>query len=114
LSILILRPITLHFPRLHRPSLHLSIYADYSGSATSPPGKRQVGYLAVLTENTHRFSILHWASHRPSSVCRGSTAGELLVLADACAASLDARLLIQDLLDQRIPIDAYTDSDTTY
>jgi len=59
LAILTRRPITLHFPRLHRPSLRLNIYADYSGSATSPPGKRQVGYLAALTDNTHRFSLLH-------------------------------------------------------
>jgi len=114
LAILTRRPITLHFPRLHRPSLRLSIYADYSGSAKSPPGKRQVGYLAALTDNTHRFSLLHWASHGPRRVCRGSTAGELLALADAYAASLDVRLHLQELLDQRIPIDAYTDSATTY
>jgi len=44
LAILTRRPITLLFPRLHRLSLRLSIYADYSGSAMSPPGKRQVGY----------------------------------------------------------------------
>jgi len=114
LAILTRRPITLHFPRLHRPSLRLSIYADYSGSATSPPGKRQVGYLAALTDDTHRFSLLHWASHHPRLVCSGSTAGELLALADAYAASLDVRLFLQELLNQRIPIDAYTDSAMTY
>jgi len=99
LAILTGRPITLHFPRLHRPSLRLSIYADKSGSATSPPGKRQVSYLAALTDNTLRFSLLHWASHRPRGVSRGSTAGELLALADACAASLDVRPLLQELLN---------------
>ncbi|OSX74435.1 hypothetical protein BU14_0289s0014 [Porphyra umbilicalis] len=76
-------------------------------------GKRHVSYLAALTDNTHRFSLLHWASHRPRGVSRGSTAGELLALADACAASLDVRPLLQELLNHRVPIDAYTDSATT-
>jgi len=114
LAILTRRPITLHFSRLHRPSLRLSIYADYSGSATSPPGTSQVGYLAALTDNTHRFSLLHWASHRPRRVCRGSTAGELLASADTYAASLVVRPLLQELLNKRVPIDASTDSATSY
>eukprot|EP00168_Porphyra_purpurea_P021343 TRINITY_DN9469_c0_g1_i1.p1 TRINITY_DN9469_c0_g1~~TRINITY_DN9469_c0_g1_i1.p1 ORF type:complete len:238 (-),score=47.21 TRINITY_DN9469_c0_g1_i1:131-844(-) len=79
-----------------------------------PPGKRQVGYLAALTDDTHCFSLLHLASHRSGRVCRGSTAGELLALADAFAAALDVRLLLQELLGQRVPIAAYIDSATAY
>lgn len=114
LSILHHRPITLSFPKLDRPTLRVSVYADYSGSTVSAFAKRQVGYIIILTDNTHRFAPLHWASHRPSRVCRGSTAGELLALADAVAASLDIRQLLEELLDQRVPLDAYTDSATAY
>lgn len=107
-------PLTLHFPKLNRASLQLTVYADYSGSALSSVAKRQVGYLAALTDDTRRFALLNWASHKPSRVCRGSTAGELLALADAFAAALDIRQLLQELLAQRVPIHTYTDSATAY
>jgi len=83
-------PIALQYPMLDLPSLQVSFFADYSGSATSPLPKRQIGYLVALVDSSHRFSLLHWASHRPHRVCRGSCAGELLALADAVAAALDA------------------------
>lgn len=73
-----------------------------------------MGYILVLTDSTHRFAPLEWASHKPHRVCRGSTAGDLLALADAYAASLDIRTLLQELLSQRVPIDLYSDSATAY
>ncbi|OSX78425.1 hypothetical protein BU14_0109s0025 [Porphyra umbilicalis] len=88
-------PISLHYPPLDPASLCLDVYADYSGSATSPLDRRQLGYLIALVDASRRFSLLHWASHRPHRVCRGSCAGELLALADAVAAALDVRLLLQ-------------------
>jgi len=76
--------------------------------------KRQVGYLVALTDSSRRFSLLHRVSDRPHRVCRGSTAGELLALADAVAACLDVRQLFQELLSIRVPLDGYTDSATAY
>jgi len=114
ISILTNRDVTLHFPRLDPSSLRLFIYADYSGSTLSPLPRRQVGSLVLLTDASARFCLLHLASHRPHRVCRGSTAGELLALADAVAAALDVRLLLHELLSRRIPMDAYTDSATAY
>lgn len=107
-------PLTLHVPRLDRASLQLAVYADYSGSALSSVAKRQVGYMAALTDNTNRFAFLNWASHKPSRVCRGSTAGELLALADAFAAALNIRQLLQELLARRVSIHVFTDSATAY
>jgi len=107
-------PISLHYPPLDPASLCLDVYADYSGSATSPLDRRQLGYLIALVDASRRFSLLHWASHRPHRVCRGSCAGELLALADAVAAALDVRLLLQELLSRRIPLAAYTDSSAAY
>jgi len=113
-TILTNRKVSLHFPRLDLASLRLSVYADYSGSTLSPVHMRQVGYLVLLTNDSHRCSLLHWASHRPHRVCRGSTAGELLALADAVAASLDVRQLLQELFSVRVPLDENTDSATAY
>ena len=107
-------PIALHYPKLDLPSLQVSVFADYSGSATSPLPRSQIGYLVALVDSSHRFSLLHWASHRPHRVCRGSCAGELLALADAVAAALDVRLLLQELLYRRVPMAAYTDSSAAY
>jgi len=87
---------------------------SHSGSAVSPLHKRQLGFLISLTDDTRRFSLLYWASHRPHRVCRGSCAGELLALADALAASLDIRLLLQKLLSRRVPLAANTDSSAAY
>jgi len=87
-------PITLHYRRLDVTTLQFCFFADYPGSAISPIPKRQVGYLIALVDAWHRFSLLHWASHRPHRVCRGSCAGELLAIADAVAAALDVRLLL--------------------
>jgi len=114
IAILTNRDVTLHFPHFDPSSLRLSVYADYSGSTLSPLPHRLVGYLVLRTDASARFCLLHWASHRPHCVCRGSTAGELLALADAVAAALDVRLLLHELLSRRIPMDAYTDSATAY
>jgi len=107
-------PVTLHYPKIDVASLQVSVFADYSGSATSPFPKRQVGYLSALFDDSHRFSLLHWASHRPHRVCRGSCAGELLALAAAVASALDIRLLLQELLSRRVPMAPYTDSSAAY
>eukprot|EP00170_Pyropia_yezoensis_P006207 contig_25257_g6226 len=107
-------PITLTFPKMNRDSLRVAVYADYSGSTVSAFAIHQVGYIIVLTDSTHRFAPLHWASHRPSRVRRGTTAGELLALADAVAAALDIRQLLEELMDQQNPPRAYTDSATLY
>ena len=88
--------------------------ANYSGSAVSPLHKRQLGFLIAMADNTRRFSLLHWATHRPHRVCRGSCAGELLSLADPVAAALDIRLLLQELLFRRVPLAANTDSSAAY
>jgi len=114
IAILTNRPVTLHIPRLDPASLRISVYADYSGSTLFPLPKRHVGFLVLLTDSYARCSLLHWASHCPHRVCRGSTVGELLPLADAVAAALDVRTLIQELLSQRVPMDAYTDSAPAY
>jgi len=106
--------ITLHYPRLDRATLQVSFFAEYSGFAVSPLPKRQVGYLIALVDASHRSFLLHWASHRPHRVCRGSCAGELLALADAVAAVLDMRLLLSELLSRRVPMAAYTDSSAAY
>jgi len=98
--------ITLHYPRLDPVILQVYVFANYSGSAVAPLPKRQVGYLVALVDASHRFSLLHWASHRPHRVCRGSCAGELLALADAVAAALDVRILLQELLSRRVPMTA--------
>lgn len=103
LAILHHRPMTLTFPKLDRDSLRVAVYADYSGSTESAFAKNQVGYIIVLTDSTHRFAPLHWASHRPSRVCRGTTTGELLALADAVAGALDIRQLLEELMDQQNP-----------
>jgi len=113
-AILTNRDVSLHFPHLDPASIRLSVYAVYSGSTLSPVHMRQVGYLVLLTDDSHRFSLLHWASHLSHRVCRGSTAGELLALADAVAASLDVRQLLQELFSVRVPLDEYTDSATAY
>ena len=107
-------PITLHYPRIDPATLQVSVFVDYSGSAVSPLTKRQVGYLIALVDASHRFSLLHWASYRPHGVCRGSCAGELLDLADAMAAALHVRLLLQELLSRRVPMAAYTDSSAAH
>jgi len=90
------------------------VYGDYSGSSSSPFDRRQLGYLITLTERTDRFSALHWASHKPHRVFRGSCAGELLAFADAVAAALNVRLLLQEVLSQRVPLHANTDSSAAY
>jgi len=90
------------------------VYADFSGSAVSPLHKRQFGFIIALTDDIRRFSLLHWASHRPHRVYRGPCAGELLALADAVAAALDIHLLLQELLSRRIPLAASTDSSAAY
>jgi len=107
-------PIALHYPKLDLSSLQVFVFADYSGSATSPLPQCQIGYLVALVDSSHRFLLLHWASHRPHRVCRGSCAGELLALADAVAAALDVRLLLQVLLSRRVPMAAYTESSAAY
>jgi len=107
-------PISLHYTKLDLPSLQVSVFADYSGSATSPLPKRQVGYLVALVDSSHRLSLLHWASHRPHRVRFGSCAGELLALANAVATALDVRLLLQEHLFRRVPMAAYTDSSAAY
>lgn len=114
LALLTNRPLSLHYPKLNRASLRLAVHADYSGSALSNADKCQVGYMAALKDDTNRFALLNWASHKPSRVCRGSTAGELIALADGFAAALDVRQLLQELLDQRIPVETYTDWATAY
>ena len=90
------------------------MYADFSGSAVSPLHKRQLGFIIALTDDIRRFSLLHWASHRPHRVCRGPCAGELLALADAVAAAVDIHLLLQELLSRRIPLAASTDYSAAY
>lgn len=92
-------PLIGHFPRLCRASMQLAVYADYSGSALSSVAQRKIGYMAALKDDTLRFSLLNWASHKLSRVCRRSTAGELLALAEAIAAALDIRQLLEELLD---------------
>jgi len=106
--------VTLHYPEPEVASLQVSVFADYSGSATLSLPKRQVGYLIALVDDSQCFSLLHWASHRPHHVCRVSCAGELLALADAVTSALDIRLLLQELLSRRVPMAAYTDSPATY
>jgi len=107
-------PIILHYPKLDLPSLQVSIFADDSGSAVLPLPRPQTGYLVALCDSSRRFSLLHWASQRPHRVCRGSCAGELFSLADAVAAALDVRLLLQELLSRRGLMGAYTDSSAAY
>jgi len=102
--------ISLHYPLLDPASLCLDVYADYSGSATSPLDRRQIGYLIALVDASRRFSLLLLVSHRPHRVCRGSCASELLALADAVAAALDFRVLLQELLSRRVPLAAHTES----
>jgi len=114
LAAIALHPISLHYISLDAASLCLDVYADYSGSATFPLDRRQLGYLVALVDASRRFSLLHWASHRLHRVCPVSCAGELLALADAVAAALDVRLLLQKLLSRRIPLATYTDSSAAY
>jgi len=104
------RPVTPHYHRLDLATLRIDVYADYSGSSALPLDRRQLGYLMTLTNQSNRFSALYWASHKPHRVCRGSCAGELLALADAVAATLAVRLLLQEVLYQSVPLHAYTDS----
>lgn len=113
-AIITRRPVALAFPKLNLATLRLAVFADYSGSTLSAVDKRQVGYIIILNDASHRFASLHWASHRPYRVCRGATAGELLALADAVAACYDIRTLLQELLARRIPLDAYADSAAVY
>jgi len=114
ITILTNYPVTLHFPRLDTASLRLSVYMDYSGSMLSPLPTRQIGFIILLMDSSAHFLLHPWASHRPHRVCRCSTAGELLALAGAVAAALDIRTLLQELLSQRVPMDAYTDSAPAY
>jgi len=85
------RPITLHYHRLDPATLRIDVYADYSGSSSSPLGRRQLGYLVTMTDQSDSFSALHWASHKPHRV-----------------------LLLQEVLSQRVPLHAYTDSSAAY
>jgi len=87
-------PVTLHYQRLDPATLRIDVYADYYGPSFSPLDRRQLDYLITLTDQSNRFSALHWASHKPHRVCRGSCAGELLAFADAVAATLDVRFLL--------------------
>jgi len=96
------------------PSLRLSVYTDYSGPTLSTLPKLRVGFVILLTVSSASFSLLYWASHRPHRVCRGSTAGKLLSLAHAVAAALDIHTLLQELISQRVFMDAYTDSAPAY
>jgi len=88
------RPVTPNYHRLDLATLRIDVYADYYGPSFSPLDRRQLDYLITLTDQSNRFSALHWASHKPHRVCRGSCAGELLAFADAVAATLDVRLLL--------------------
>jgi len=63
-------PVTLLYPRLDPATLQISVFANYSDSAVSPLPKHQVGYLIALVDASHRFSLLHWASHCPHRVLR--------------------------------------------
>jgi len=104
----------LQFPLLDPASLRISVYANFSGSTLSPLLKREVGFLILLTDSSSRFSLLHWPFNRPRRVCRGSTAADLLALADAVAAALDVRTPIREVLSQGVPLDGYTDSAPAY
>jgi len=107
-------PLSLVYPRLKEAPLHISAYADSSGSPQTPAYRHHQGHLVVATVDTGRFAPFHRESRRPRRTVHSTGSGELLALTDAIQDAVDIRHLLAKLLARPLPITAFTHSAAAY
>lgn len=105
--------IGLTFVPLDKSSLRLMLFTDAS-FANANKLKSQIGFILVLADASNNANIIHYGSMCCKRVTRSVMAAELLALVHGFDNAYLAQHILQEILDQDIPIDGFVDSRTVF
>jgi hypothetical protein len=103
----------LRYPRMDMRTLTLHVFSD-AAFANNDDFVCQLGYLALLSDQERNFALLDYKSMKSRRVTRSILAGELILFAEAFDRSFVLKGDLEDLLNVKIPIRMYTDSQSLF
>ncbi len=74
----------------------------------------QIGFVLVLADKHHRANIIHYGSQKSRRFTRSVMAAELLALTCGYDHEFVASQTLEEILQVRLPIEAYVDSRTGF
>ena len=99
--------------KLDRETLHIRTYA-YSSHANNKVLSTQLGFIICLCDAKDNVSIISYRSYKCRRKTRSALASECHAFADAFDYSYLLKYDIEQLLQQRIPIQMFTDSKSLF
>jgi hypothetical protein len=105
--------IVLRYPRMDVKTLSLHVFSD-AAFANNDDFVCQLGYLAFLSDQEGNCALLDYKSMKARRVTRSILAGELIAFAEAFDRSFVLKSDLEDMLNTRIPIRMYTDSQSLF
>ena len=105
--------VVLHYPKLDRKTLHLRTYAD-SSHANNKDLSTQLGFIICLCDSKNNVAIISYRSYKCRRKTRSALASECHAFADAFDYSYLLKYDIEQLLQQRIPLQMFTDSKSLF
>jgi hypothetical protein len=101
--------IVLRNPLMDVKTLSLHVFSD-AAFANNDDFVRQLGYLAFLCDQESNCALLEYKSMKTRRVTRSILAGELIEFAEALDRSFVLKSDLEDMLNTRIHIRMYTNS----
>ena len=102
-----------HYPKLDRKTLQIRIYAD-----SSHPNNKdlitQLGFIVCLSDAKDNVAIISYRSYKYRRIIRSALASECHAFADAFDYLYLVKYDLEQLLQQRITIQMFTDSKSLF
>lgn len=103
-------PVALKLPKLDVRPLKALMHAEFSGSQQTPPNQHVMGYIMLLSDDSHKARPITWGTRAPRKCCKGPGAGEAKALAMGANQAMHCLKALQELFDQRMPLSIFTGS----
>ena len=99
--------------KLDKTTLSVKIFSDSSFANTSTLHS-QLGFVALLCDASGKANVLHFTSYKSKRVVRSVMGGECYAFADGFDYGFTLRHDLQNILQRKIPLLLYTDSDSLF
>lgn len=105
--------IGLKFVPLKEHGLHLVLFT-YASFANAAKLKSQMGFVLALVDEDGTANVIHYRSNTSYRVTRSVMAAERLALVYGFDNAYILQCMLQEVMNRKIPIDAYVDSKTVF
>jgi len=99
--------------KLDRKTLHIKMYS-YATYANCEDRKSQLGFIVLLCDGYNKANVLHFSSYKSKRVTRSVLGAEMYALADGFGYAYCAKMELERVLEQHIPITLLTDSKSLF